>query len=111
LGQKHHEGDRVTPIGRYRITGRYPSKWHTYLALDYPTAVDRQRYAALVERGEAPPKVGAGSAIAIHGRRAEMPDGLHKLSDWTLGCIALDNGEIDEVAAHAPIGTPVTIEP
>lgn len=109
LEQKVFEGDRKTPEGRFAVTGRYPSKWHTYLALDYPGDADRTRYEAAVKRGEAPPKVGAGSAIAIHGHRADQPSKLHKLADWTLGCIALDNNEIDEIAAVAPKGTTVEI--
>jgi L,D-peptidoglycan transpeptidase YkuD (ErfK/YbiS/YcfS/YnhG family) len=109
LEQKIFEGDRKTPEGRFAITGRYPSKWHTYLALDYPGDTDRARYDAAVQRGDAPPKVGAGSAIAIHGHRADQPSRLHKLVDWTLGCIALDNNEIDEIAAVAPKGTVVEI--
>jgi hypothetical protein len=108
-GYKRHEGDRVTPIGTYTITGRYPSRWHTYLALSYPNDEDRRRFDDLVARGEVDRKVGPGSAIAIHGRRKDMRDGIHKVVDWTLGCVALDNGEIDEVAAVAPVGTTVEI--
>jgi hypothetical protein len=111
LGQKHYEGDKVTPIGRYRVTGRYPSKWHTFLALDYPSEEDRARHAAMVAAGAVPDGRGPGSGIAIHGRRKDMPDGVHKLADWTLGCVALDNDEIDEVAGRVPIGTTVVIEP
>jgi lipoprotein-anchoring transpeptidase ErfK/SrfK len=108
-GYKRHEGDRVTPIGTYTITGRYPSRWHTYLAISYPNDEDRRRFEDLVTRGEVDRKVGPGSAIAIHGRRKDMWDGAHKAVDWTLGCVALDNGEIDEVAAMAPVGTTVVI--
>jgi L,D-transpeptidase-like protein len=111
LGQKAYEGDKVTPIGSYRITGRYSSRWHTYLALDYPSQADRERHAQLVAAGDVPDGRGPGSAIALHGRRADMPDGLHKLIDWTLGCVALDNDEIDEVASLVSVGTAVVIEP
>jgi hypothetical protein len=109
-GQKHYEGDKITPIGSYRITHIVPkTRWHTYLALDYPAEVDRQRYNDLVAKGEAPPGKTAGSGIAIHGRRADMVDGVHKLVDWTLGCVAIDNDEIDAVAARVAKGTAVTI--
>ncbi len=109
-GHKKYEGDKVTPIGSYTVTAKIDkTKWHTYLALDYPNEDDKKRYADLVARGEAPAGVGAGSGIAIHGRRADMPDGLHKLVDWTLGCVALDNGEIDQVAARVGKGTRVLI--
>jgi hypothetical protein len=91
-GQKHYEGDKTTPMGAYSVTAIIKNtRWHTYLALDYPNEEDKKRYEALVARGEAPAGVGAGSGIAIHGRRKDMRDGLHKLIDWTLGCVALDN--------------------
>jgi murein L,D-transpeptidase YafK len=110
LGQKRVEGDRVTPSGTYSITGRYPSRWHTYLALDYPNDEDRRRFAELVARGEVDAKKGPGSAIAIHGHRADQHDGVHKRWDWTLGCVALDRAEIDEVADAAPVGTKVVLD-
>lgn len=109
-GPKGYEGDKVTPTGSYTVTATIKqTKWHTYLALDYPNEEDKRRYAELVAQGKAPPKVGAGSGIAIHGRKADMPDGLHKLVDWTLGCVALDNDEIDEVASRVTKGTRVLI--
>jgi L,D-transpeptidase catalytic domain len=111
LGQKLYEGDKTTPIGTYKITGKYPSRWHTYLAIDYPAPADVARHAAAVERGEVPKGKGPGSAIAIHGHRQDQPSRLHKVFDWTLGCVALDNDEIDVVAGLAPVGTPVVIEP
>jgi lipoprotein-anchoring transpeptidase ErfK/SrfK len=109
-GFKRFEGDRVTPVGTYTITGRYPSRWHTYLALSYPSDEDRARFAELASRGEVDKKLGPGSAIAIHGRRADMRDKEHKQWDWTLGCIALDNDEIDAVATAAAVGTRVVIK-
>ncbi len=109
-GPKGYEGDRITPTGAYEITAHIPrSKWHTFLALSYPTEADEARYRELVARGQAPAGVGAGSGIALHGRSAHLKDGLHKLVDWTLGCVALDNDEIDEIAARAPVGTKVLI--
>jgi murein L,D-transpeptidase YafK len=110
MGQKQVEGDRVTPMGAYTITGKYPSRWHTYLSLSYPTEEDKRRFAELVSRGLVDARRGPGSAIAIHGRRADQRDKVHKERDWTLGCMALDNDEIDEVAALSPVGTPVFIE-
>ena len=110
MGQKRVEGDRVTPIGTYTITGRYPSRWHTYLSLSYPNEEDNRRFAELAARGSVDARKGPGSAIAIHGHRGDQRDKAHKERDWTLGCVALDNDEIDEVAALSPVGTPVIIE-
>jgi lipoprotein-anchoring transpeptidase ErfK/SrfK len=109
LGQKRVEGDRVTPVGTYSVTGRYPSRWHTYLSLSFPNDEDRARFEELAARGEVNRRLGPGSAIAIHGHRADQRDKAHKEWDWTLGCVALDNGEIDEIAAAAPVGTKVVI--
>lgn len=110
MGQKGYEGDKITPMGRFAVTAVIKNtKWHTYLALDYPGPEDVSRYEALVAKGEAPSRVGAGSGIAIHGRRADMVDGVHKLVDWTLGCVSLDNPEIDEVASRVKKGTAVWI--
>jgi murein L,D-transpeptidase YafK len=109
LGQKRYEGDGTTPIGDYHVVRRLPSKWHTYLALDYPNDADRRRWEAAKARGEIPEGKGPGSSIAIHGHRSDQPERLHKLLDWTLGCVALDRAEIDEVADAAPVGTHVRI--
>src|SRR5262249_1724356 len=106
MGQKRVEGDRVTPIGVYSITGRYPSRWHTYLSLSYPGDPDKRRFEELVALGEVDARLGPGSAIAIHGHRRDQQDKAHKERDWTLGCVALDNDEIDEVAALVAARSP-----
>ena len=109
-GQKRFEGDAVTPIGTYTITGRLENtRWHTFLAVSYPNLDDQRRFAELKAAGSVPAGRGVGSGIAIHGHRVDQVDGLHKLIDWTLGCIALDNGEIDEVASLVRNGTRVVI--
>jgi murein L,D-transpeptidase YafK len=106
LVPKEREGDGRTPEGRYRIDAKYEhSAYHKALHVSYPSADDRQRAARLHE----PP----GGAIMIHG----LPNGKgwvgarHRLFDWTLGCIAVTDEEIDEIWKLVPVGTPVEIRP
>ena len=106
LEPKQREGDARTPEGRYTIDSRTAqSHYHKGLHVSYPNAEDRARAAKM---GVAP-----GGAIMIHG----LPNGkgfvgaAHRMYDWTLGCIAVTDEEIDEVWELAPVGTAVEIRP
>lgn len=106
LAPKQREGDGRTPEGHYFIDAKYEhSAYHKALHVSYPNAEDRKRSARL---GASP-----GGAIMIHG----LPNGKgwvggrHRLYDWTLGCIAVTDEEIDEVWNLVPAGTPVDIRP
>lgn len=106
LAPKRREGDGRTPEGSYVIDAKYEhSAYHKALHVSYPNAEDRKRAAAL--------GVSPGGAIMIHG----LPNGKgwvgagHRLYDWTLGCIAVTDQEIDEVWGLVPVGTPVEIKP
>ncbi|WP_437737674.1 L,D-transpeptidase family protein [Sorangium sp. So ce1335] len=111
-GPKRHEGDLRTPVGTYRVAGRIKGLFHQFLIVSYPNEEDRRRFAELKRRGEVPPGRGIGHSIGIHGvgggaLRARA--GAHKETDWTLGCIALDDDEIDEVARRTPDGAKIVI--
>lgn len=109
-GPKLREGDGVTPLGTYEITGRLPtSPWHILLGVSYPNYEDVKRFARLKASGEIPPDANIGFGIALHGRGASMAEGEHKNSDWTLGCIAVDNLEIEEISRLVKSGTTITI--
>ena len=106
LAPKEHQGDGRTPEGHYIIDAKYAaSQYHKALHVSYPNAEDRQRAAKL--------GVSPGGSIMIHG----LPNGkgwigaAHRLYDWTLGCIAVTDEEIDEVFKLVPVGTPVEIRP
>jgi murein L,D-transpeptidase YafK len=95
-----------TPEGLYSIDYRNPhSDYHLALHISYPAPDDVKRAAA---RG-----VSAGGDIMIHG----LPNGrgwigkLHRQKDWTAGCIALTDKEIEELWRITPDGTPVEIRP
>ena len=108
-GPKKMEGDKVTPVGTYHIVGRIKGLYHQFLTVSYPNDEDRRRHADLRRRGLIPAGVGVGGGIGIHGTGHKDWNGVHKESDWTLGCIALDDAEIDEVASRVKDGTPVVI--
>jgi murein L,D-transpeptidase YafK len=108
-GPKRFEGDRVTPVGTYRIGGRIPGLFHRFLVVTYPNEEDRARFQALKKEGIVPKGRGIGYGIGIHGVGIPNAKGVHKESDWTLGCIAVDDEEIDEIAALVRDGTVVRI--
>jgi murein L,D-transpeptidase YafK len=110
-GVKHREGDKVTPVGRYHIVSRSPSVFHIFMRLDYPNADDRARFAALKADGTLPKNATIGGDVGIHGAPAQAEwKKIHKTVDWTFGCIAVDDDEIEKVAAMVPDGTIVDIE-
>jgi murein L,D-transpeptidase YafK len=102
-GHKQFEGDEKTPEGRYTIDYRNPaSAYHLSLHISYPNAAD-SAYAK--EQMRSP-----GGEIFIHGQPGAMVLGRMP-GDWTDGCIALSNAEIDEIWAAVPDGTPIEIRP
>jgi lipoprotein-anchoring transpeptidase ErfK/SrfK len=105
LGVKQRQGDRATPEGRYRIVkkkDRGQSRYHRALLLDYPNAADRARFAAAQRRGEIPVDEGIGGLIEIHGEGGRG-------QNWTEGCVALSNADMDDLYSRVDVGTRVTI--
>ena len=105
-GPKRQRGDHRTPEGHYLIDHHNPhSSYHLSLHISYPNAADRQQAA----RAGVP----TGGDIMIHG----LPPGaaalgpLQHMSDWTDGCVAVSNAEIDEIYRLVPDGTPIDILP
>ena len=106
VGRKEQEGDMKTPEGLYTIDYRNPhSDFHLALHVSYPSPEDIRRAAA---RG-----VSAGCDIMIHG----LPNGrgllgaAHRQIDWTAGCIALTDEEIEELWRITSDGVPIEILP
>ena len=101
-GHKQFEGDGKTPEGTYYIDRRNPnSDFHLSLGISYPNAED---IAFARAQGKSP-----GGDIFIHGQ----PNGAAKTKrgDWTWGCIAVKNREIEDIYAMVRTGTPITIRP
>lgn len=100
-GPKQFEGDYKTPEGAYLIDRRNPnSTYHLSLGISYPNDADRERAAAAGKK--------TGGDIFIHGR-----DGKNrgKGKDWTAGCIAVKDREIEEIYWMVQVGTPIFITP
>ena len=106
VGHKQRQGDGRTPEGNYVLDWRKPdSDYYRALHISYPNAADRARAAR--------DGVDPGGAIMIHG----LPNGLgvigkwHRRLDWTDGCIAVTNAEMDEIWRRVADGTPIEIRP
>lgn len=106
VGQKVAAGDGRTPEGDYLIDWRKPdSKFYKALHISYPRVSDRR---TAEEAGRNP-----GGAIMIHGLPNDRPRAHHYLPgiDWTEGCIAVTNREMDEIWHSVRDGTPIRILP
>ena len=106
VGPKQVEGDHKTPEGDYIIDAKNAhSQFHLSLHISYPSAADQQRARSLGAR--------PGGAIMIHGlaRPFAYLGPLHRQTDWTDGCIAVTNAEIEEIWRLVPVGTRVEIRP
>jgi murein L,D-transpeptidase YafK len=112
-GPKRQEGDMITPVGRYHVTMHQPSQYEIFLRLDYPNAADKRRFEGARERGELSASAKIGGDIGIHGPPValsrEQKSTLND-SDWTAGCIAVDEGAISEIGSLVRDGTIVDIE-
>ncbi len=106
VGDKQRVGDARTPEGQYVIDGRNGgSSYHRSLHISYPNAADVR---SAREAGAAP-----GGEVMLHGlpEDAAWVGSEHSRFDWTDGCIAVTNEEIDEIWELVPDGTPIEIQP
>jgi murein L,D-transpeptidase YafK len=106
IGAKTRQGDHKTPEGVYVLDSRNAhSQFYKSIHISYPSNQDR---AAARRRGVSP-----GGDVFLHG----LPNGYrwvgasHRLKDWTDGCIAVTDEEIDEIWSAVPNGTPIEIRP
>lgn len=126
-GTKRAKGDRKTPIGVYRIVDfKDDSDFHFFMQIDYPNLLDawygyknelidasefRQITTAVKNNQKPPQDTALGGQIGIHGI-GEMNNEkreIHIRENWTAGCVALTNDEINELRQYVTIGTPIVI--
>lgn len=119
LPPKRRQGDRATPEGRYFISHKNPrSQFYLSLGVGYPNAEDAERglrdqritqaqrdriVAAVAAHRPPPSNTALGGDIFVHGNGSA--------SDWTWGCIALDDADMKELYDSIDVGTPITIHP
>jgi len=106
VGAKQRTGDHKTPEGLYVVQFKVPnSRFHRGLYISYPNAADRERARKM--------GVNPGGNIEIHGLGDKYGwiGAMHQQTDWTDGCIAVTNEEIDEIWPLVAAGTPVEIRP
>jgi murein L,D-transpeptidase YafK len=95
----------ATPEGMYKITQKFDgskTKYYKALLLDYPNEEDKEKFRSEIQHGSLPASAKIGGLIEIHGNGG-------KGIDWTEGCIALTDTEMDVIFKIAKVGTPVTI--
>lgn len=127
-GTKRRLGDNKTPVGAYRIVDfKQDSKFHYFMQLDYPNLLDawhgyknelisakefKQIATAYKNKLTPPQHTALGGYIGIHGIGELNKEKLkiHELYNWTEGCIALRNDEINELRNYVSIGTKVIIK-
>lgn len=105
LERKLKSGDGATPEGLYRVLrrkGRGDTKYYKALLLDYPNADDKRRFREAKARGEVAAETSIGSLIEVHG------DG-GRGTNWTDGCVAVTNEDMDFLFEKLVVGSPVVI--
>lgn len=120
----HRRGDNKTPIGRYQIGWLNPnSRFHRFMGINYPTElharvalaeqiIDNRTYQSIADayfQGRVPPQnTPLGGHIGIHGM-GDKTMSFHKSTDWTEGCVAITNAQIEILFKHVEVGTEVVI--
>lgn len=105
IGAKLYKGDKATPEGFYHVTKKLngrKTKYYKALMINYPNETDKSRFDREKKRGNLSKRAQIGGLIEIHG-------GGGKGVNWTDGCIALQDHEMDIVYREIEEGTPVTI--
>jgi len=106
IGTKTQQGDGRTPEGEYRLDYRNPgSSFHKALHISYPEPADIESARS---RGVDP-----GGLVMVHGTKNGLGwlGRLYRAIDWTDGCVAVTNGEIDEIWRVVPDGTKIILKP
>lgn len=105
VGDKRVKGDKATPEGMYKIIRKLDgdsTRYYKALLLNYPNDEDTAKFRMEISNGSLPPTAKIGGLIEIHGNGG-------KGVDWTEGCIALKDNEMDTIFGYVKPGTPVTI--
>jgi murein L,D-transpeptidase YafK len=113
VGDKFMQGDRRTPEGTFTFRDKYPHReWHKFVWVDYPNAESWKRFKERKRSKEIPESASIGGEIGIHGVPDGMDHWIMQGADWTWGCIALRNADLDEIYPYIkPKVTMIVIVP
>lgn len=104
-GHKAREGDEKTPEGTYYIDRKHPSQnFQKFLNISYPNEADKARAKQM--------GVKPGGSVGIHGDKGGVAGFFQRMDkNWTDGCIAVRNADIEEIFEMVSVGTPIMIKP
>lgn len=105
IGTKRYRGDKKTPEGKYKVVKKKPgnqTKYHKALLIDYPNDDDKKRFAEEKRKGNIPRRANIGDLLELHG-------GGGKGVNWTNGCVAFTNHDMDDLYSRVSEGTRITI--
>ncbi len=105
IRKKQYQGDKATPEGRYKILkkkNKSNTRYHLALLLDYPNADDVKNFQELKKKGAIGARTEIGGLIEIHGHGGQG-------ANWTDGCVALENDDMEKLFAKVPLNTAVLI--
>lgn len=113
VGDKRQQGDRRTPEGTYTFRSkRMHDKWHAFVWIDYPNAESWRRFKERKRTGEIAADADIGGEVGIHGVPEGKDHWIDQGADWTWGCIALRNADLDEIYPYiVPQRTRLVIVP
>ncbi|MGC4035083.1 MAG: L,D-transpeptidase [Chitinophagaceae bacterium] len=110
LDDKQMEGDRKTPEGTFKlISKKTHPKWDRFMMLDYPTKESYDKFNQRKQSGEIPKSATIGGGVGIHGTWPHEDYQVDKFKNWTNGCIALKNEDVEDLYSYVPVGTKVII--
>ena len=110
-GDKMVQGDRKTPEGTFTIVAkRYHNKWDRYMALNYPTQENIDKFNMRKAQGIIPRNAKIGGDIGIHGTWPHEDYAIDQYQNWTLGCISLKNEHVEQLYQIIPVGTRIVIQ-
>ncbi len=98
-------GDKATPEGIYMVTRKLSgssTRYHKALLINYPNQSDVREFNERIRNGRLPADASIGDMIEIHGHGG-------KGGNWTEGCVALKDSDMDILFKYVSAGTPVTI--
>lgn len=110
LEDKKMEGDKNTPEGSFSILSKkVHDKWDRYIALNYPTKDSYEKFNQRKKNGEIPAKAKIGGSIGIHGTWPHDDYLIDRYKNWTDGCIAMKNKDVEDLYGYIQSGVKVTI--